>query len=297
MNASSAVAPVVALPIERDGNAPRNVRRAIAAAFPEGGMMIEDVTLVASELVTNVLRHTKGTGAICVWDSDPLLLTVSDSSDLPVMAESAVHGGRGLSIVSELAGEWGTTYTTKGKTIWVQFPKRAAPDPSTIRSRSQPDAVRDAFDAFMTDRRPAKVIVTTTDGQEQAGCLVDMHSACGRDPAQYAVWLRRSNHTFTVARLAPSLALHFLGDDDAALAELFASSSTAIDKFARCSWSRGPHGVPLIERLPRRLVLHDVTVWESTGDHCCVVGTVTDVTFEPASARAVRPAGSDRSTG
>jgi flavin reductase (DIM6/NTAB) family NADH-FMN oxidoreductase RutF len=55
------------------------------------------------------------------------------------------------------------------------------------------------------------------------------------------------NHTYRVARHAELLAVHLIGDGQRDLAELFASTTgDEIDKFARCDWSPGAGGVPVL---------------------------------------------------
>jgi flavin reductase (DIM6/NTAB) family NADH-FMN oxidoreductase RutF len=61
-----------------------------------------------------------------------------------------------------------------------------------------------------------------------------------------------------VAAEAAWLGVHALAQGDPgqlALARLFGEhSGDETDKFARCAWTEGPHGVPLLAGAPRRLV-------------------------------------------
>lgn len=129
---------------------------------------------------------------------------------------------------------------------------------------------------------PAMIVVTTAAAGERSGCLVGFHSQCSIDPPQYAVWISKANHTFGFVEAATYFAVHVLGQDDQPLAELFGGETgDAVDKFAHCSWTEGPGGVPLIDGVASRFVGHKVGVTVGSGDHVCVV-------LEPIDATAGR---------
>jgi len=83
-----------------------------------------DLPLLASELVTNAVRHANGDVALTVrLDDHRVRLAVSDSSkELPVMGdlEAAFEGGWGLHIVDRLASSWGLESDDDGKTVWCE---------------------------------------------------------------------------------------------------------------------------------------------------------------------------------
>lgn len=129
-----------------------------------------------------------------------------------------------------------------------------------------------AFDGLVAAGDPAMAIVTTVAGDERAGCLVGFHSQCSIDPARYAVWLSKANHTYRVALLAEYLAVHFLATEDRALADLFGGTSgDDLDKFTRCEWTAAVGGVPVLVACPRRIVGRRETLVDDRGDHVCVV--------------------------
>ena len=131
---------------------------------------------------------------------------------------------------------------------------------------------RDAFDALMAELDQAMIIVTTASGGERAGCLVGFHCQASIEPAEYAVWLSRANHTYRVGALGEYFGVHFLSKEHRDLAELFGGNSQeTTDKFARCDWHPGPDGVPLLDRVADRLVGRRQAWLEAGGDHICLI--------------------------
>jgi flavin reductase (DIM6/NTAB) family NADH-FMN oxidoreductase RutF len=115
---------------------------------------------------------------------------------------------------------------------------------------------------------PVFVVTTVDPGSgERAGCLVGFVTQCSIDPVRFVVCLSKRNHTYRVALRSDTLAIHLLGTGRQDLAELFGSNTgDDIDKFARCEWSPGEHGVPLLTGASRWFV---GTVLDRTdlGDH------------------------------
>ncbi|MFI6932890.1 SpoIIE family protein phosphatase [Streptomyces sp. NPDC050287] len=86
--------------------------------------------LVASELVTNAIRHATGPVQLRLLRDRALICEVSDgSSTSPRLryARTEDEGGRGLFLVAQLTDRWGTRYTPDGKIIWTEQP---LPSPS-----------------------------------------------------------------------------------------------------------------------------------------------------------------------
>jgi anti-sigma regulatory factor (Ser/Thr protein kinase) len=90
---------------------------------------IEDVVLVASELVGNAVLHTdQGPGKLSVaWDVEPgaVVVRVADPSDeLPRRRTSHADAtsGRGLAIVAAIASDWGVLRGGRGKQVWARVP-------------------------------------------------------------------------------------------------------------------------------------------------------------------------------
>jgi anti-sigma regulatory factor (Ser/Thr protein kinase) len=83
------------------------------------------IELVASELVTNAIRHAAGPIQLRLLRDRALICEVSDrSSTSPRLrrARNEDEGGRGLFLVAQLTERWGTRYTTDGKIIWTEQP-------------------------------------------------------------------------------------------------------------------------------------------------------------------------------
>ncbi|MEV6313665.1 ATP-binding protein [Streptomyces sp. NPDC051776] len=117
----------------------RHVRDVLATWGFGGGELAESVELVASELVTNAVRHavcpcgcTRGVIALALWSGDGRLrVEVGDPArtpprwpeGLPGVPDTESCGGRGLAIVAALGKGWGCyERPVRGKVVWCEFP-------------------------------------------------------------------------------------------------------------------------------------------------------------------------------
>jgi len=89
----------------------------------------DTMELMASELVTNVVRHGGGDHStvllFLIRVGETLRLEVHDANhDLPAprAAAEADESGRGLLVVSSLAARWGVRPTTAGKYVFCELP-------------------------------------------------------------------------------------------------------------------------------------------------------------------------------
>ncbi|MDQ3877192.1 MAG: flavin reductase family protein, partial [Actinomycetota bacterium] len=91
-------------------------------------------------------------------------------------------------------------------------------------------------------------IVTASNEDEIAGCLVGFVTQCSISPARFAVWISKQNHTHRVAMESDLLTVHVVPSDAEELARLFGEETgDEIDKFARVAWSRHRAGGVVIE--------------------------------------------------
>jgi flavin reductase (DIM6/NTAB) family NADH-FMN oxidoreductase RutF len=119
---------------------------------------------------------------------------------------------------------------------------------------------------------PMIIVTTVSRAGERQGCLVGFHAQCSIHPLRWAVFLSVENRTYQAALDAEALAVHFPAAGDHDLAELFGSlTGDEVDKFSRCEWTPGLHGVPLLTRCPNRFVGRVLDSFDHGGDHVCFV--------------------------
>ncbi|SHG21957.1 Anti-sigma regulatory factor (Ser/Thr protein kinase) [Jatrophihabitans endophyticus] len=121
--------------VRHDPTSASVVRREIAADLSARAITpdsVDDVVLVASELVGNAVRHVDDPADLDIaWDVDDstVLVRVRDTgSEDPHLQHVGAEatGGRGLAIVSALALEWGVQRVGHGKQVWARVPIRQA---------------------------------------------------------------------------------------------------------------------------------------------------------------------------
>lgn len=111
------------------------------------------------------------------------------------------------------------------------------------------------FDEFVSGLDYPVFVVTAYDGEQADGCLVGFVTQVSIDPPRLLVCLSVANRTWRVAQGSEFLAVHVLGPDDHAMAELFGSQTgDEVDKLAGVRRHPGPGGVPVLDDLPRCLV-------------------------------------------
>jgi flavin reductase (DIM6/NTAB) family NADH-FMN oxidoreductase RutF len=110
--------------------------------------------------------------------------------------------------------------------------------------------VPDEFQRLMAQLDYSLLIVTAARDGERAGCLVGFASQVSIHPPRFLVGLSVKNRTYRVAAGAEVLVVHFVPEQAERLALLFGGETgDDIDKFARCEWSAGPHGAPVLAEL------------------------------------------------
>ena len=91
-------------------------------------------------------------------------------------------------------------------------------------------------------------IVTAAEGERREGCVIGFATQCSFHPARFLACLSRENRTYRFALGVDVLAVHLVPRARAGLAELFGGETgDDIDKFERCAWHPGPHGLPILD--------------------------------------------------
>jgi hypothetical protein len=126
-NTSRPHSPALRCDLEPGPDAPRRARSAVAEFCALHGVAAagqEVAELVASELVTNAVRHAGTAITMTLRLVGPLLrVAVRDGAGgqvLPVQrVDEAAESGRGLLLVEALAVRWGSVFLDSGKTVWA----------------------------------------------------------------------------------------------------------------------------------------------------------------------------------
>lgn len=89
-------------------------------------MLTEDVTLAASELATNALRHAGTPFTVTISGfADAVVLAVRDGSAvMPIRVDAREDdiAGRGMAIVEVVSRDWGVLVDPDvGKSVWAAF--------------------------------------------------------------------------------------------------------------------------------------------------------------------------------
>ncbi|MDW6058453.1 ATP-binding protein [Streptomyces sp. FXJ1.4098] len=118
---------VASMEVPYDPAAVADARAWAAGKLVEWGLddLAFTTELVVSELVTNALRYGSPPIRLRLIRERALICEVSDrSSTSPHLRRAGAtdEGGRGLFLIAHIAQDWGTRYTTGGKTVWTEQP-------------------------------------------------------------------------------------------------------------------------------------------------------------------------------
>lgn len=133
-----------------------------------------------------------------------------------------------------------------------------------------------AFTDMMSSLDVPLIVVTASDGNERAGCLVGFHTQSSIEPARFCVWLSKANHTYRIALRATHLGIHFLTTDDLPLAEHFGTlTGDNCDKFADVEAQTGLGDVPVLAACANLLIVKRTVLVDEGGDHVCMAAEVS----------------------
>jgi flavin reductase (DIM6/NTAB) family NADH-FMN oxidoreductase RutF len=139
--------------------------------------------------------------------------------------------------------------------------------------------LRETFNEIVGDLEYPMFIVTTAVDGDRLGCLVGFATQTSIDPHRFLVCISHANRTYRRGRDADWLGVHCVPADAPDLAELFGGETgDEVDKFARCAWHEGPHGVPLLDECENWFVGR-VLARVDAGDHDAFL-------LEPVAAEA-----------
>jgi anti-sigma regulatory factor (Ser/Thr protein kinase) len=89
------------------------------------GYLIDDATVVASELATNAVLHARTDFTVgLTWQGDALRVFVRDESQaMPIRANPTptTITGRGLLLVDAISRRWGIEVESGGKSVWAEL--------------------------------------------------------------------------------------------------------------------------------------------------------------------------------
>jgi len=114
--------------LDRSDTAPRLARRFVAEALASWGLadLTDDVVLLVSELVSNVIHHTDQHAVLTLRRMDDhLRCSVVDHGGIAPTRRSPAPNdrtGRGLQLVDTLSATWGSNTTGRRNEVWFDVP-------------------------------------------------------------------------------------------------------------------------------------------------------------------------------
>ncbi|RAY16041.1 ATP-binding protein [Actinomadura craniellae] len=105
--------------------AARAARLLVRAALSDWSLphLVEDATLVATELVSNAIRSAEAISLEVSLEAGSVRVEVFDTSrELPKKGEGRLldEHGKGLLLVEALAADWGYRLVRGGKVVWAR---------------------------------------------------------------------------------------------------------------------------------------------------------------------------------
>ena len=104
-----------------------------AALDGDDSLLLDDVVLMVSELVTNAVVHASTEIEVHVRSFDGMIRVEVRDQDGRQPAQAPLDlmatGGRGMALVDLLADAWGVLPHTEGKTVWFERLRPVRPQP------------------------------------------------------------------------------------------------------------------------------------------------------------------------
>lgn len=91
--------------------------------------VVDDARVVASELVTNVIRHARTRATVTLTRADDRIrLAVADEAPITARLDRSSDSdewpdarGHGLVLVKALSDDWGVDLERRGKSVWAEW--------------------------------------------------------------------------------------------------------------------------------------------------------------------------------
>ena len=113
--------------------APREARQAVARFLSTAHLsqLTDDAQLLASELVTNAVRHATGPIEVRAYVRDGFLRpeagdSCCDQGPEPRQASADDEGGRGMELIDKLSSRWGWRIRGPIKVVWLDLPMQSS---------------------------------------------------------------------------------------------------------------------------------------------------------------------------
>jgi anti-sigma regulatory factor (Ser/Thr protein kinase) len=108
------------------------LRRLLASWRLEDRVAAHDVELLATEVLTNAIRHARSAATVVVRYTGAVVrieVVDDDPGTLPELLPLDVEreGGRGVFLVEQMSSSWGVAPTGSGKRVWFEVPVAPAP--------------------------------------------------------------------------------------------------------------------------------------------------------------------------
>jgi serine phosphatase RsbU (regulator of sigma subunit)/anti-sigma regulatory factor (Ser/Thr protein kinase) len=154
-----------------------------------GDRLVDDATLLISELVTNAVVHAGTTADIVCRIDDGLVIEVSDRHPARMLRRDegdgrGDEGGRGLHLVAAISDEWGITYRRDRKTVWCRLAFDPLPEAVSVPSPVPApvpalDPFPEAVHAAVPDARPARPGPAAAPGPSSPSAVSAVSGASG----------------------------------------------------------------------------------------------------------------------